>query len=258
MKACGFLIVCLLLSCRAATAQVGTWQMQITRVGSTKETGIGYVTLSEDGSVTGYAITTLTYSVPTFVGSWSSGAHEALTMTFTETVLGQGSAGEFSGKFSSKSITGTAVFENGVTYKLKGVPAQSVADASGNWSGTVREEATRELSRSFTNAFSAVTNSQFQNVFDLSGLDFFDEEGVYKTGQVVIAFNGNVVGYQVDAEDPRLGSNSFARAYFTGHYNASKGTLTMKALGSIGEELPGELPLPGSSNVKATGKFQKE
>jgi hypothetical protein len=64
MKASRVLIVCLLLSCRTATAQVGTWQVQITRVGSTKETGIGYVTLSEDGSVTGYSITTLGKGCP--------------------------------------------------------------------------------------------------------------------------------------------------------------------------------------------------
>lgn len=225
MKASRVLIVCLLLCCRAATAQV--WQMQITRVGSTKETGIGYMTLSEDGSVTGYSITTLTLSVPTYVGSWSSGAHHALTMTLTETLEGQRYAGEFSGKFSSKSITGTAVFENGVTYKLKGVPARRVFDVSGNWVGTVKQSG-----QTAPESFNAVANTNFSRVFDFSGTV---NGSLPATGQVIIASSGAVVGYSVDS----AGSGGF-----TGKLNVSKGSLSIKGIDQNG--------------VKESGKFTRE
>ena len=143
----GISILCgLLVISEVATAQVGSWEVQIKRTGGVKEVGTGFITIKDDGTVTGYSLTTLTFGVATYAGTWSTGGRGSILVMFTETLGGQDVGGSVVGKFNDKSLKGTATFDNGVVYKFSGKPLGQLPgckwklgwNGEGGWSNRCR------------------------------------------------------------------------------------------------------------------------
>ena len=108
--------------CGIAYAQVGTWEVQIKNIGGANETGTGYFTINGNGTVSGYSLTTLTFGVPTYSGTWSTGAKGEILVMFSESLNGQNATGTFVGKFNTKSLKGKATFGNGVNINFPSAP----------------------------------------------------------------------------------------------------------------------------------------
>ena len=222
---CRILMAGLALFCTIANAQVGTWQVTINRVGGVKETGIGSVTFNFDGTLSGYSLTTLTFGIATYSGTWSIDSHNALIATFTETLNGQTFSGSTGGKLSSKSFAGT-VTANGVSYKIKGIPAVGLPDGTGNWVGTVKQGG-----QTAVESFTAISNTNFPGINDVSGLI---NGSLVFTGQAAATPKGQLVGYS-DTD-----VNGGILANFTGKLNAVKGTFTIKGIDENGVVLSGK------------------
>ena len=217
--------------CGIAYAQVGTWEVQIKNIGGAKETGTGYFTVNGNGTVSGYSLTTLTYGVATYSGTWSTGAKGSILVVFSESLNGQDATGTIVGKFSTKSLKGKATFDNGRTYSFNGKPLSTMLDPSGNWAGTVKE-----ARQTVVESFTVTPNADFSGIYDFSGLV---GGSLTASGQVVVASNGAVSGYSITD----TGGGGLA-ATISGKANFVRGTLTTKGVDQNG--------------VKLTGKFFKQ
>jgi len=209
--------------CGIAYAQVGTWEVQIKNIGGANETGTGYFTINGNGTVSGYSLTTLTFGVPTYSGTWSTGAKGEILVMFSESLNGQNATGTFVGKFSTKSLKGKATFENGVRYSFNGEPLSTILDAAGNWTGTVKESG-----ETVVESFAVTSNPDFAGIFDVSGLI---GGSVIATGQVVTASNGTVSGYSIEGSVENT---------ISGKANLSRGTLTTKGVDQNGNKFTGK------------------
>jgi hypothetical protein len=133
-------------------------------------------------------------------------------------------------KFTATSIKGT-VISNGVIYKIKGTPAMPVPNFGGNWVGTVKQSG-------FTVAesFTALANPQYPGIFDFSGTIFSPNGALDAFGQVAVDPKGKAVGYSVT----EINAFTDVLAYFTGKYNPSTGTTTVKGIDENGVKLVGK------------------
>ena len=224
------IILAACLVCGITNAQVGSWEIQIRRTHGVNETGTGYITINGDGTVLGYSLTTLTFGVATYSGTWSIGAKDTILVMFTEALNGQSAPGTIVGKFSTKSLRGKATFGDGRTYTFNGKPLALMLDASGNWAGTVRE-----AGQTVVESFTATANPDFSGVFDFSGLV---GGSLTATGQVIVASSGVVSGYSLTETGGGL------LATISGRVNPTSGTLTIRGVDQNG--------------VKLTGKFLKQ
>src|SRR5438132_11578017 len=96
------LLAVVLCAASSTWAQVGTWEITIKRKGSPKETGTAWFTLNPDGTSTGYALTTLTFDVATYAGTWSL-QNGAVVGSVTETLGSQQFQLSLYGKVSTRS-----------------------------------------------------------------------------------------------------------------------------------------------------------
>jgi hypothetical protein len=209
-------------------ALVNRWQIKIQRTDGTKETGLDYVTFNGDGTVAGYSLTTSTFGVATYSGSWTATSAKTFMASFTETLDGQSLGGTIQGKFSPKSISGKILFDNGATGKISGSAASGVPDASGNWAGTAKESG-----QTAPEAYVVSANRNFAGVFDITGTV---NGSLPATGQVIVGANGAVVGYGVT----QLSNGGTLRTGFTGRFNASKGTLSTQGVDENGVKVVGK------------------
>ena len=121
-----------------ASAQVGNWQVQIQETNGARGKGFGYLQVKQDGTMVGYSLTTTTYGVVTFGGNWSIQSKK-ISGTFTESLDGQEISGTFKGTFTAKSFSVKVLLDDGSTSTLSGKPVVSVPNASGTFSGSVKQ-----------------------------------------------------------------------------------------------------------------------
>jgi hypothetical protein len=183
-------ILGLLLACgQVASAQVGVWQLTLSRTDGVDETGLAYFTLNGDGTMSGYSLTTLSYTLTTYSGSWSTADNDTLLITLARTQLGVTLVGTVSAKFSAKKITGTITFPNALTYKFKGIPAVATFNSSVTYSGTLRQG-----SENILVDFNLSPNFAHPNVYNVAGT-----VGVIApfSGQFLVTPTGRFFGYTI-------------------------------------------------------------
>jgi hypothetical protein len=221
-----FITLAAYLICGITNAQVGSWEIQIKRTDGVNETGTGYITVNGNGTVSGYSLTTLTFGVATYSGTWSIGGKGTILVMFTESLDGQTAPGTIVGKFNTKSLKGKTTFDDGRKYAFNGKPQTVMLDVSGNWVGTVKESGSTVME-----SFTATSNPDFSGVFDFSGLI---GGSLAATGQVIVASSGAVSGYSVTETDGGVEAN------ISGKANPAKETLTTKGVDQSGDKLTGK------------------
>jgi hypothetical protein len=214
----------LLFSIHTAFGQTGLWQLTLTSRG-TKETGTGFVQINDGGTFTGYSLTTLTFGVATFNGTWAASGKNVISLAFTESLNGTEMTASFYGKYSAKSLSGTITYQNGATGKVKGIPAGSLPSPVGSWSGVAKQN-----HENVPETFNVTQDPTYRAVFDISGLL---ANQYTATGQVIVTSQGKVTGYSIT----QPGGANLA-AYFTG--TIKNNTLTTKGAGTDGTKISGK------------------
>ena len=216
-----------------ASAQVGNWQVQIQETNGARGKGFGYLQVKQDGTMVGYSLTTTTYGVVTFGGNWSIQSKK-ISGTFTESLDGQEISGTFKGTFTAKSFSVKVLLDDGSTSTLSGKPVVSVPNASGTFSGSVKQS---NMKSSIPETFTASANADYPGVLDFSGTV---NGALPANGQVLLEPNGIVFGYGVTD----LGNGGTAVTAFTGKYTPRTGVLTTTGVDAYG--------------VRITGKFTRQ
>ena len=217
----------LALSCSAVFSQdarspIGSWELSIARIGpSAKENGTVFLTFNADHTLVGYGLTTTTFRVGTFSGTWSNSAAGRFEADYTEDLSGD----LFDGKFSGRATTGKRLEMNSVgllgTFKLKGVPTQSLPDISGSWISS----STQTLTRSHSIETCQFTNlTQFPGVVGISGSGTNANRPFAVSGMAIVTAKGKVTVFKVDD----FGGSDIAFDEFSGNFRQQKQTMTFR------------------------------
>lgn len=217
----------LALSCSAVFSQdarspIGNWELSIVRTGpGAEESGTVFLTFNADHTLTGYGLTTSTFTVATFSGTWSNSAAGRFEADYTEEVFGNLLDGEFSGRATNgKRLEMNSVGVLG-TFKLKGVPIQPLPDISGSWVSSVTQPLTRNHSLEaceFTNL------TQFPGVVGIVGSGTNDNRSFAVSGMAIVTAKGKVSAFKVnDFGGPKITFDAL-----TGKFRQEKHAITLR------------------------------
>lgn len=214
---------------QVSTSPVGTWELSVTRKNSPfKETGTAFVTFNSDRSLTGYGVTTATFSVFTLSGTWDYDAYGRVVASYTEYLDGQTLNGTILGKAKAgKSFQANVSASNG-SFLLKGKPSVGTPSLSGNWQAVVKQGG-----YTVAEYFEISPLGGYPGVFIIEGYGSGPSGAFTVEGAAVLNAKGQITAYAFSDFE----QGGMAAVYLKGKLNSAKQTATLSGSDTQGLRL---------------------
>jgi len=189
---------------RPSSSPVGTWEVTITRPNSSPlEKGTVFLTFSNDNTFTAYGMTTGTFTVFKWSGTWNVNASGKLVADYIENIFDAQLDGHFEGRALNGKRLHLKVAGLDGRFDINGKPADGIPDFGGSWNGTLRhsigqppiEGGDPKPPMLTTETFQFTPSNEFPGVFDLVGNGSGPEGTFGVTGVAILNSKGKITAF---------------------------------------------------------------